>query len=320
MRIIKTTLLTIALSLGLGGVALAGGGEKAHKSKDLGAMIQDWPDASQTAAKEMMRKYGQPDEVTRNRLIWHDNGIWERTTVNREPTRHLFPKPHDDVLEQVVHFEIDPEFVDELVAYDGSVYVDRTRGELSARCDQEAANLIALNLAEEIARGDKSVDEARRDYARHVMAMMRGEPTRYAQTLMFDPDPARAADPDRTVISQSFLSQYEMGLERERLGDVEDRGLRDVSRERRTDALRDAAQQRERMEDADGRLRDAAEERERTRDPDERLDPDERRDLDDQRDMDDRLDMDDRRDLDEPRDFDDQWDEVEPGQYERIDN
>ena len=38
---------------------------------------------------------------------------------------------------------------DELAAFDGAVIVERTKGEMSARCDREAANVLALNLVSE---------------------------------------------------------------------------------------------------------------------------------------------------------------------------
>lgn len=40
--------------------------------------------------------------------------------------------------------------------------VERTRGELAARCDKEEMNYLALNLANDIATGKVDVDEARR--------------------------------------------------------------------------------------------------------------------------------------------------------------
>jgi hypothetical protein len=53
---------------------------------------------------------------------------------------------------------VPPDKFDELAEYDGSVIVERTKGEIAARCDLEGANFLALNLAHEIVTGKRSVD------------------------------------------------------------------------------------------------------------------------------------------------------------------
>ncbi len=80
--------------------------------------------------------------------------------------------------------------------YDGSVIAERTKGELSARCDKEEANFLALNLANDIATGKKTVAEARQYYARAVSDLMAGKKDPYVQKLQFSPQ-RRTADADR---------------------------------------------------------------------------------------------------------------------------
>jgi hypothetical protein len=55
------------------------------------------------------------------------------------PVDHYFPVRHPDVLEQAVHYRVPTDKFDELAAYDGSVIVERTKGEISARCGKEGA-------------------------------------------------------------------------------------------------------------------------------------------------------------------------------------
>jgi hypothetical protein len=45
--------------------------------------------------------------------------------------------------------------------FDGSILVDRTRGEVAARCDSEAANVLGMNMVHELVTGKRSVEEAR---------------------------------------------------------------------------------------------------------------------------------------------------------------
>jgi hypothetical protein len=179
------------------GLALASGAVSAQ----AGAARPDltgWSQASRDAAAEMERRYGAPDEVTPTMLVWHDNGPWKRTVISREAVPHRFPAPHDDVMERVISYRVPPDRVDELARYDGSVIVERTRGEISARCDREGANVLALNLAHEIATGRRTVEAARRFYARQIMAMKAGRPAPYTERLLFQPQPG-AMDPDAPV-------------------------------------------------------------------------------------------------------------------------
>ena len=110
--------------------------------------LNDWPKASKMAAEEMIKKYGQPDVSSEGLLVWMDKDHWKKIAVSREETEHNFPIDHTDMLEQSVSYKVPADKVDELVEFDGSVVVDRTQGLLSARCDMEANNLLALNLAQ----------------------------------------------------------------------------------------------------------------------------------------------------------------------------
>ena len=160
--------------------------------------MQDWHPAAQQAVRDMTAKYGAPREMTESMAVWGPSGPWKRTVVYAQAVQHDFPMPHPDVLEQFVDYRVPPEMFDDLAMYDGSVIAERTKGELSARCDKEGANLLALNLAHEIVTGKRTVEEARRMYGEQIMAMKAGQPAPYTEKLMFAPMP-NAADPDQPL-------------------------------------------------------------------------------------------------------------------------
>lgn len=83
-----------------------------------------------------------------------------------------------------------------LAEFDGSVVVERTAGEVSARCHDEQANLLALNRMHDIVSGAKSVPEARDYFAREFANCRRQQPTPYLEQLRFTPGDRSAADPD----------------------------------------------------------------------------------------------------------------------------
>jgi hypothetical protein len=135
-------------------------------------------------------------------LVWLDTGPWKRTVVHRDPVPHKFPVPHTDIVEQFIDYKVPIDKFDELAAYDGSVVVARTTGELSARCGEEAMNFLAVNLAADIVEGDKTVDEARRAYAETAMKTMKAMKNQQAMPELvtgfrFDLADGNTADPDR---------------------------------------------------------------------------------------------------------------------------
>lgn len=167
-----------------------------NSEQSVRAMVNTWPETASRAAGEAMDKYGMPDGVTETMLVWHDTGPWKRTVVYREEVDHRFPMPHKDVWEQFVNYDVPPEKFDELAAYDGSVMVDRTRGEMSARCDKEVANFLAINLADDIINNRRTVEDARAFYAQTIKTMKEGGSSPYLRGLRFSP-PARAGYADQ---------------------------------------------------------------------------------------------------------------------------
>ena len=162
--------------------------------------LSGWHEASQDAAKKMQEKYGDPDEVTDTMLVWHDSDPWVRTIVYKEAVQHDFPMPHPDVLEQFIHMDVDPDYFDDLAKYDGSVIVERTKGEISARCDKEGANFLAINLAHDIMQGERTIEEARQFYAETIKQVMDGETPEYTQGFVFDPAEQDVTNPDESVM------------------------------------------------------------------------------------------------------------------------
>jgi len=156
-------------------------------------IIAKWMATPKEVAKTIIAKYGMPNEATAMRLVWHNNGPWKMTELVNEEIPHAFPKQHPDMLKQTISYQVPTGKFDELAEYDGSVIVERTKGEISARCDKEEANFLALNLANEIVMGKKSPNDARRFYSETVLEMknpeyMKGFLFQVSNTMMGDAD------------------------------------------------------------------------------------------------------------------------------------
>lgn len=171
--------------------------------------LKTWSEASQKAAKEMENKYGKPNGATSDMLIWNNNGIWLKTIVYKNEMKHNFPKSHTDVIEQWVNYSVPLNNYDELAFYDGSVTANRTNGTISARCDNEAMNLLALNLTYDIVNNSKTIEEARINYSKDAMAFMKGEKPAYTQKLNFISDKT-APDPDKNLDIE--MEQMKLGV------------------------------------------------------------------------------------------------------------
>lgn len=169
--------------------------------------ITTWPETAQKAAKAMIEKYGQPAESTPGMLVWHNSGPFKRTIVYKEEIQHDFPMPHKDVLEQFINYEVPADKFDDLAEFDGSVICERTKGEMSARCDKEGANILALNLANDIIQDKRSVDEAREFYGDAMMKMMKGEKPAYIQSMQFDASRGNTQDAGKTTMDMSKVKE-----------------------------------------------------------------------------------------------------------------
>lgn len=174
--------------------------ESAHDRSDVEEVIADWPEKQRTTAEGIMDEYGVPEGVTERRLIWYGTEPWKRTELFRDAVPHNFPKQHPDFIEQIVDYQVPNEKADELLEYDGSVMFERTKGELSARCDQEPANFLAINLAHDIVTEQTSVEEARREYAETMQRMMAGESPSTVQGFQFDLPEGDQRDPDEALM------------------------------------------------------------------------------------------------------------------------
>jgi hypothetical protein len=170
-------------------------------------IIESWGDLPKKSAKQTIEKYGLPNEASQSRLTWYNNGPWKRTVVLRDEIPHNFPQPHTDVIENFIDYKVPIELYGEIAKYDGSVVIERTRGEVSARCDMEAANFIALNLMHDIVTGKYNAEEARKAYGEITSAYLMSRPAPYAQALQFTVTEEDTKDRDETKIAGAMLHQ-----------------------------------------------------------------------------------------------------------------
>lgn len=170
-------------------------------------IISGWPEESREAAQLVIDQYGEPHEATDSLLTWHQVGSWKRIVASKAFYEHAFPAPHIDAVESFIDYRVPVDKTSALAEFDGSVMVERTSAEVSARCHDEQANNLALNLMHDIVTGNKTPQAARDYYAQEFLDARRKRPTPYMDKLHFQPDPSTAADPDERILSDDDLAQ-----------------------------------------------------------------------------------------------------------------
>jgi hypothetical protein len=170
-------------------------------------IIDGWPEAQKNVARQMLAKYGPPNEATPTQLFWYRNGPWKRTVLTSDVVAHNWPAPHSDFLTQIIDYRVPPEMAHLIAMFDGSILVDRTRGEVAARCDSEAANVLGLNMVHEIVTGKRTYEDARRTSEQNTVAYNLGRAAPYAERLLFEVPRGGTEDLDESHISEAIAQQ-----------------------------------------------------------------------------------------------------------------
>jgi len=149
-------------------------------------VISSWPDLARAAARATIEQYGRPEEVGKDSLVWYANGPWKRTLVHRRAWPHYTFMRDKDYLQNVIGYVVPKDKLDALTRFDKRLDVDQASAEISARSDREGLNFLALNLADEIIRGKRTVEEAR-DFQKQITRLAAaGKSSGYMNGFLFD--------------------------------------------------------------------------------------------------------------------------------------
>ena len=218
----KRKIIIAAVVIAIGTVAFAkfSSSEKTTASpseKIISSPMDDmsgWSDASKMAVMMMKKQYGKPAAKTSEMMMWKNTGQWKKTVVYAKEFKHDFPMPHTDVMQQWIDYKVPQEKFNELAMFDGSVVCNRTNGEISARCDKEGANFLAINLANDVIKGNKDYNSARDFYAKTIKEFINGGKPAYMQKLQFDVPSGNTADadiPSSIITNDDMMKAKKMG-------------------------------------------------------------------------------------------------------------
>ena len=156
-------------------------------------ILGGWRDLPRLGARQLIDQYGLPQAASNDMLVWTKAQPFKRITVMNIETPHAFPLPHVDYMEHTVSYSVPQAKVADVIAMDGSTTINKTAGEMSARCDLEAHNVLTLNLNHDIATGKRTVSQARQQFGKVVEKEITGQGDPSLESLQFEPQSIHAA-------------------------------------------------------------------------------------------------------------------------------
>lgn len=122
-----------------------------------------WP--SQSAVQTMITQYGEPVEISPEAAVWYDQGPYKRIRVMSKGSGDA----RQNYTEYTIAYpNITNDRLQELMAFDSNIVVNKKKGEVSVRYDLESQNVRSLELAREILDGKTTAQEARMAFAQNT--------------------------------------------------------------------------------------------------------------------------------------------------------
>lgn len=189
------------LASAVAAAAVAAGGYYAFRPRvpvadRIEAHLRTWYDSPRREAERLIERYGPPDDIAPVLATWRGREPFKWIAVHGDSP--------DSYLEQAVGYQATPQAREALSRFGHGVRYSPEAEELSAKSNSEWLNFLALNLANEIATGRRTPDDAGKFFARTARLAQFGKAPAYIEKLMFEPyrppleDPLRAAAPWRT--------------------------------------------------------------------------------------------------------------------------
>lgn len=172
-----------------------GGGTGSGNPANVEKTISQWPEVPQEVCRQFIQKYGYPTECCESACVWYETAGCSRCACVRDGTAHYWPDVHKDCLCMTINYKVDPKYYGDIANFNGSVVLSRTKGTMTACCDYEAMNFLALNLARDIAEGEMTWQDARTMYVEAAKMFKEGKMHPYTQGIMFPMAQEYTGDP-----------------------------------------------------------------------------------------------------------------------------
>jgi hypothetical protein len=156
------------------------------------AVATNWYTYSEVMAMKLMEKYGPPDLIESQRLVWYDRGPWNKIAVWDKEDYYYSNTVGPDDLEQTLSYDVPADKRKALAAFSDKLVVSKDGKELSVIGNSEALNFLTLNLAHEIVSGARNPADAKSFYDRTSQLSQAGKSSPYTEGLLFMGQPGDA--------------------------------------------------------------------------------------------------------------------------------
>ncbi|MFI5362477.1 MAG: hypothetical protein ACHQ49_10945 [Elusimicrobiota bacterium] len=204
-RCCSTGVSLAALLVAAGGLAFAqadapmpGAADKPVAVETPESTIQAWPKDVQALARVLIARYGEPGKFNAMEMTWSRNGPWLTTVLHRTGFTQSAMGTDSDHLQQSITYKVPAEKLADVRKFDKRISVNQATDELSSRADTESMNYLALNLVDDIVKGQRSELAARAFYEKVKVLESMGKSSPYLDGLMFAAKNEKAGMPDKS--------------------------------------------------------------------------------------------------------------------------
>ena len=145
-----------------------------NEEKDISSLDSWEHEDAKSYAKELVEKYGDPDVVTDNMVLWKDNRISEfkKVYVIDESIPHDSPAPHHDYVYSTMEIDVPEDLMEAVAKASESIIVDQLKNEVTARCGDIIANAITLGFVQKLIDGDIKPENSEEEYKKYILEGM----------------------------------------------------------------------------------------------------------------------------------------------------
>lgn len=120
-------------------------------------------------AKKLMKYFGEPEELTKYRAIWHQNDGFKRIEIIDEYVLHPSPSPHYDFVYSYVDLKVPQKYARGIAESSESILVDYLKGEVGARCGSLSANAVTINYVMDVV--SKGLTPSKKEYEKRINSL-----------------------------------------------------------------------------------------------------------------------------------------------------
>jgi hypothetical protein len=138
--------------------------------KESNSILNQWNNTEPANyVKHLQKFFGDPDELSKYRAVWHDVDGFKRVEVLDEFILHSSPSPHYDYVYSYVDLKVPHDMSNILADSSESILIDHLKGEVGARCASLSANAVTIQYVIDVVEGN--IKPSKSEYETRIKSM-----------------------------------------------------------------------------------------------------------------------------------------------------